>query len=179
MSSTPYIKELLDFAIEMAESLSERIPKSESLQRDCKNLAASLRTWRNNLPSEMDFLLRPTGSKSLYHEILVLLSELLCILCTPPSQTLTHRTTKDRHSSKVTQVNSFGPLTNKATRLPSPPSPAPTTRSRKSRVRRPHSRSPWTILAYGRNRGKVTRPSAFYSIRRRGVTRASISRRGR
>lgn len=82
MSSTPYIKELLTLAIQMAESLSERIPKSESLQRDCKHLAANLRTWRNNLPSEMEFLLKPAGDRSLYYAILSPLSELLCILCT-------------------------------------------------------------------------------------------------
>ena len=82
MSSTPFIKELSSLAIQMAESLSERIPKSNSLQQDCKNTAANLRTWRNSLPSEMEFLLKPTGDKALYRAILSPLSELLCILCT-------------------------------------------------------------------------------------------------
>lgn len=81
MSSTPFVKELLSLAIQLAESLSERIPKSESLQRNCKQTAADLRTWRNKLPSEMEFLLKPTGDKALYLAILSPLSELLCILC--------------------------------------------------------------------------------------------------
>lgn len=100
MSSPPFVKELLSLAIQMAETLSERIPKSESLQRDCKHTAANLRTWRKKLPSEMEFLLKPTGDKTLYRAILSPLSELLCILCQliwtaheqghpPPLETLT------------------------------------------------------------------------------------------
>ncbi|CAD6570263.1 MAG: hypothetical protein ASARMPREDX12_004995 [Alectoria sarmentosa] len=81
MSSTPFVKELLSLAIELAESLSARIPKSESLQRNCRQTAANLRTWRNNLPPEMEFLLKLTGDKALYRAILSPLSELLCILC--------------------------------------------------------------------------------------------------
>ncbi|KAL9075920.1 MAG: hypothetical protein Q9161_001314 [Pseudevernia consocians] len=81
MSSDPFVKELLSIAIQLAESLSERIPKSESLQRDCKQTAVNLRTWRKNLPSEMEFLLKPTGDKALYSAILSPLSELLCIMC--------------------------------------------------------------------------------------------------
>lgn len=81
MSSTPSIKPLLSIAIQLAESLSERIPKSGSLQRDCKQTAMNLRTWRTNLPSEMEFLLKPTGDKGLYMAILSPLSEILCILC--------------------------------------------------------------------------------------------------
>lgn len=93
MSSTPFFKELLCLAIQMAETLSERIPKSGPLQSDCKHTATSLRTWRKKLPSDMEFLLRSTGDKSLYHAILLPLSDLLCILCMSslrtPSQTLT------------------------------------------------------------------------------------------
>ena len=89
MSPTPYIKELLSIAIHLAESLSERIPKSSSLQRNCNQIATNLRKWRQKLPSEMEFLLKPTGEEALYKSILSLLSELLCILCTsfpfPPS----------------------------------------------------------------------------------------------
>lgn len=81
MSSPPFVKELLSLAIKLAESMSERIPKSESLQRDCKQIAANLRTWRGNLPSELEFLLKPTGDKTLYRAILSPLSQLLCILC--------------------------------------------------------------------------------------------------
>ncbi|KAF6230302.1 hypothetical protein HO133_004642 [Letharia lupina] len=61
MSSTPSIKALLSIAVQLAESLSERIPNLGSLQRDCKQTAMNLRTWRTNLPSEMEFLLKPTG----------------------------------------------------------------------------------------------------------------------
>lgn len=81
MSSTPFVKELLSLAIQLAESLSARIPKSESLQRNCRQTAANIRTWRNNLPPEMEFLLKLTGDKALYRAILSPLSELLCILC--------------------------------------------------------------------------------------------------
>ena len=81
MPSTPFIKELLCIAIQLAESLSERIPKSASLQRDCKQSATNLRARRKNLPPEMEFLLKPTGDKELYRAILSPLSELLCILC--------------------------------------------------------------------------------------------------
>ena len=90
MSSTPFVKELLSIAIQLAESLSERIPKSESLQRDCKQTAVNLRTWRKNLPSEMEFLLKPTGDKALYCAILLPLSELLCIMC-KSVHTMSHR----------------------------------------------------------------------------------------
>ena len=89
MTSNPFVKEMLSIAIQLAESLSERIPKSGSLQRDCKLSATSLRAWRNNLPSDMEFLLKPTGDKGLYRDILLPLSELLCILCTPLDR-LTH-----------------------------------------------------------------------------------------
>lgn len=85
MSPTPYIKELLSISVHLAESLCERIPKSSSLQRDCKQLATNLRTWRKNLPSDMEFLLKPTGDKGLYRAILSPLSEMLCVLCRPPS----------------------------------------------------------------------------------------------
>ena len=81
MSSTPFIKELLSIAIQLAESLSARIPKSEALQRSFKQTAANLSTWRKNFPSEMEFLLKPTGDKALYRAILSPLSELLCIMC--------------------------------------------------------------------------------------------------
>lgn len=89
MTSKPFVKEMLSIAIQLAESLSERIPKSGSLQRDCKQGATSLRAWRNNLPSDMEFLLKPTGDKGLYRDMLLPLSELLCILCTPLDR-LTH-----------------------------------------------------------------------------------------
>lgn len=75
------IKELLSIAVHLAESLSERIPKSGSLQRDCKQVATNLRTWRKSLPTTLEFLLEPTGDKGLYRAILSPLSELLCILC--------------------------------------------------------------------------------------------------
>lgn len=81
MSEIPFVKELLSIAIQLAESLSERIPKSESLQRGCKQTAANLRTWRKSLPSEMEFLLKPTGDKALYRAILSPLSDLLCMMC--------------------------------------------------------------------------------------------------
>ena len=83
MTPTPYIKELLSTAIFLAESLSERIPRSSSLQRDCKQLATDLRNSRKKLPADMEFLLKPTGDKDLYKAILSPLSELLCILCIP------------------------------------------------------------------------------------------------
>ncbi len=81
MSSTPFIKELLSIAIQLAESLSARIPKSESLQRNFKQTATNLSTWRKNLLFEMEFLLKPTGDKALYRAILSPLSEMLCIMC--------------------------------------------------------------------------------------------------
>ena len=82
MAPTLYIKELLSIAIHLAESLSARIPRSSSLQRNCKQLATNLRAWRKKLPADMEFLLKPTGDKDLYKAILSPLSELLCILCT-------------------------------------------------------------------------------------------------
>ena len=81
MPPTLYIKELLSIAIELAESLNERIPKSESLQHNCKQTATNLRAWRKKIPDEMEFLLKPTGDKTLYRDTLSPLSELLCILC--------------------------------------------------------------------------------------------------
>lgn len=81
MSSPPFIKDLLSHAIQLAECLSVRIPKSESLQRDCKQTAANLRTWRKQSPPEMEFLLKPTGDKTLYRAVLSPLSQLLCVLC--------------------------------------------------------------------------------------------------
>ena len=81
MSSPPYIRDLLSIADKLAESLSDRIPKSSSLQKDCKDIALKLRNWRKILPTDMEFLLKPTGDKALYRAILSPLSEMLCILC--------------------------------------------------------------------------------------------------
>lgn len=96
MSSTPYLKQLLTLAIQLANSLSERIPRSESLQRDFKRLAAYLGTW-----PEIEFLLRPTGDKTLYSAIRLPLSELLCIQCMSPPN-LSHRLTD--HSCDTGQL---------------------------------------------------------------------------
>ncbi|KAL9134126.1 MAG: hypothetical protein Q9175_004697 [Cornicularia normoerica] len=103
----PVIKELLSIAVHLAESLSERIPKSGSLQRDCKQVATNLRTWRKNLPTTLEFLLEPTGDKGLYRAIVSPLSELLCILCQliwtthelgkPPSLATVSRTNEAEH----------------------------------------------------------------------------------
>ena len=82
MSPTPYIHDLLTIAIRLAESLSDRIPRSSSLQRDCKQLVTNLRNCRKRLPVDVESLLRPTGDKDLYKAILSPLSELLCMLCT-------------------------------------------------------------------------------------------------
>ena len=86
MSSPTYIRDLLSIADKLAESLSDRIPKSsslqkDSLQKDCKEIASKLRNWRKNLPTDMEFLLKPAGDKALYRIILSPLSEMLCILC--------------------------------------------------------------------------------------------------
>ena len=81
MSSPPYIRDLLSIAVNLAGSLSERIPKSSSLQKDCSEIALKLSNWRKNLPTDMEFLLKPTGDKALYKAILSPLSEMLCILC--------------------------------------------------------------------------------------------------
>ena len=81
MTQPQPIRDLLSIAIHLAESLSERIPKSGSLQRNCQQTATDLRTWRNNLPSDMEFLNKPTGDKGLYRSILSPLSEMLCIFC--------------------------------------------------------------------------------------------------
>ena len=82
MPHTLYIKELLSLAIHLAESLTERIPKSELLQQACKLAATRLRAWRRTIPEDMEFLLKPTGDKTLYKNVLSPLSELLCIFCT-------------------------------------------------------------------------------------------------
>ena len=91
MPPTPYIKELLSIAIHLAEHLTERIPKSESLQHNCKQTATKLRAWRKTIPDDMEFLLKPTGDKTLYGNTLSPLAELLCILCmsVPRSQLTT------------------------------------------------------------------------------------------
>ena len=82
MAPTPYIKELFSIAIHLAKSLSERIPRSSTLQHECKQLATRLRTWRDKLPPDVEFLRSLTGDRDLYRAILSPLSELLCILCT-------------------------------------------------------------------------------------------------
>ena len=81
MSSPPYVRDLLSIADKLTKSLSDRIPKSSSLQKDCDDIALKLRNWRKNLPTDMEFLLKPAGDKVLYKTILSPLSEMLCILC--------------------------------------------------------------------------------------------------
>ena len=81
MSSPPYVRDLLSIADKLTKSLSDRIPKSSSLQKDCDDIASKLRNWRKSLPTDMEFLLKPTGDKALYKTILSPLSEMLCILC--------------------------------------------------------------------------------------------------
>ncbi|KAM0796172.1 hypothetical protein BDR22DRAFT_560560 [Usnea florida] len=81
MSSPPYVRDLLSIADKLTKSLSDRISKSSSLQKDCDDIASKLRNWRKNLPTDMEFLLKPTGDKALYRNILSPLSEMLCILC--------------------------------------------------------------------------------------------------
>lgn len=82
-------------------------------------------------------------------------------------------------NTNVIQANSSGRPTSKATPPRSKPSPAPTKRSRRSRVRRHRSKNSWTMSACGRNRKRVTHHLPFFSIRRHAVIRPSNSRKMR